>query len=182
MVTLSMQEVQTCFAPGAGVTVHTAVTLPSTAEDALPLLGAGHQALGAALLALPSVQVIAHFAACAEVPVETGVTIRLALCAVVYVWGAGAIVTTGAGGQANANLPHPIPLQVEEESGLAGQATIGNGAVQTPSLAALIQPRSLFMLPVPGGVLLTVSIFDTVQEQNKGEHLQLHSNLDNVRV
>lgn len=40
------------------------------------------------------------------------------------VWSSDAIVTLGTGDQTGAPLLHPIPLQVEEEAGLTGQAAI----------------------------------------------------------
>lgn len=57
--------------------------------------------------------------------------------AVVPVGGTGAVETIRAGGQANTDLPHPVPLQVNKKLGFAGQTAIVNRAGLTASLASL---------------------------------------------
>lgn len=57
--------------------------------------------------------------------------------AVVPVGGTGAVETIRAGGQANTDLPHSVPLQVNKKLGFAGQTAIVNRAGLTASLASL---------------------------------------------
>lgn len=64
---------------------------------------------------------------------------RSLTCACVSLWGARAVKAQRAGSHAHANLLHPDPLQVHEESRLAGQAAIVVGAGQT---ATLLAPRT----------------------------------------
>lgn len=40
------------------------------------------------------------------------------------VWGTLSIITSGAGGEADALLPHPIDLQVEEQARFTGKTAI----------------------------------------------------------
>lgn len=168
VVTLSLQVEETGRTPGAGVAVHADVAVRRAVRHTLALCKAWHSTLGAGLLALALVQVEAGPASSAEVTGEAGVTLRSALSAVVSVWGACSIVTAGTGGQTHASLFHAVPLQEDEEPRLAGQAAIVLRTRQAPALT----PRdALFLLPVPGGVLLTISVLHTAQDQNKGDQL-----------
>lgn len=168
------QLVQAWPTPRTCVTVHTCLTLCRAPGHTFPLCVAAGQPLGAVLLALAQVKVESCSAACAEVLVEAGVTLRPALCAGVSFWGARVVKARRAGGHAHPDLLHPNPLQMHEEARPAGQAAIVVRAGQTATLLApRAHTRVLFMLPVPGAaVLLTFSVIHAVQDdQNKGDQL-----------
>lgn len=175
MVARAHQLVQALPAARAHLAAHTRLTVGRTLEEnTLPLRLAGHQALGAAVLALAQVKVEGGAAASAEVFVEARVALRPAFGARVSVWRARAVEAWRARGHAHADLLHPHPLQVHEEARFAGQAAIVVGAGQTaPLLAPQTHTRELFVLPVPGtAVLLTTSVFHAVQEdQNRANQL-----------